>query len=1188
MNRLAAVFALELRTLLRRPMLWTLALVLVLMSWGMSTGSVMLGTGSAMVGGRKAWITSEFSAAFILAVLAASMYSFFVSIASGLAVGRDDELKVGELLHSTRLKPGEYVWGKALAQIGAFALVLALHLAFIVLFNHLLPNPQAAEIRGPFAIWNYLRPALVFSLPTIVFFAGVAFWIGERWRRPVLAFLLPIGCMLVSFSLLWNWSPGWLDPAWNRLLMLLDPSGFRWLSETWLKLDRGADFYNTARIGLDATLAANRLLFLSLGVAGVAFAHRHLARTLRRSGRVRSSKRRWLRRWRRRPTVAPTVPPVGPMRQSVPGFVVRAGRFAAAELGALARDPGLYLFAFFILLQTMGTTMLDVGPFDAPVLVTPGLAATGSFNTLSLLVCLLMMFFLVESLERERSTGMAPLVYSAPGGTTAYLVGKVAGNSLAAVSVLVAVFVAGAVVILGQGQVALSATPYLIVWGLLLLPTFLVWSSFLCAVQALAGNRYLTYGVALSVIALTLYRQFTDRMNWVGNWLMWDTVRWSDVSVLELDRRAIVLNRLFVLALAGLFLAIAVRAFRRRRPDATRLAGRLRPRPLVGALIRLAPAAVAPLALGGVLWFGVLHGSGGEAAERDHKNYWKQNLATWRDAPQPSLAALEADVRLEPASSELSSRGSFELVNHHDEPLERFALTGGRQWREPGWTLDGEPYQPEDRSGLYVFTPAQPLAPGGRLEVGFSFSGSYPGGMSKNGGGDSEFVLPGGVVLTGFSASFLPLVGYREEVGVDDDNRHDPPEPDPRLYREVVPPLLGNQQPFTSRVRIDVPEEYEAHSVGVRESESVAGGRRVSVWVSDRPVRLVNIVAGRWQVRRGEGTAVYYFAEHPHNVDEIARTLEAARRHYSEWFQPYPWRELRLSEFPALAAYGQGFPTNITFSEGIGFLTREDPKTNLVMMVTAHEAAHQWWGNLLTPGDGPGGNILSEGMAHFATAMLIERLGGERRRMEFAKRTEERYGDRRRRDAERPLVATDGTQPGDRTVMYDKGMWVFWMLMREIGREPMLAGLREFMARFQNGPDYPLLEDLVETLRPHAPDPERYDRFTRQWFFEVSVPELRLHEARRRADGDGWLAEARLENHGSGAVEVELAAAAGERWDGDRPAAGYREARTRVRLGAGESVPISIAAPFAPDRLVVDPDVQLLQLRRNAALAELG
>ena len=121
-DRLLAVLGLELRGLLRRPMFWTMVAVLAFMSWGLSTGSMMLGTGSAMVGGRQAWITSEFSSAFALSVLAAAFYSFFMAVAAGLSVPKDDELKVGELLHATRLRPGEYVWGKALALVAGFAI----------------------------------------------------------------------------------------------------------------------------------------------------------------------------------------------------------------------------------------------------------------------------------------------------------------------------------------------------------------------------------------------------------------------------------------------------------------------------------------------------------------------------------------------------------------------------------------------------------------------------------------------------------------------------------------------------------------------------------------------------------------------------------------------------------------------------------------------------------------------------------------------------------------------------------------------------------------------------------------------------------------------------------------------------------------------------------------------------------
>ena len=58
-------------------------------------------------------------------------------------------------------------------------------------------------------------------------------------------------------------------------------------------------------------------------------------------------------------------------------------------------------------------------------------------------------------------------------------------------------------------------------------------------------------------------------------------------------------------------------------------------------------------------------------------------------------------------------------------------------------------------------------------------------------------------------------------------------------------------------------------------------------------------------------------------IDRMVKTLDAARKYYAEWFHPYPWRDLKLTEFPGLATYAQGFPGNITFSEAIGFLTKD-------------------------------------------------------------------------------------------------------------------------------------------------------------------------------------------------------------------------------------------------------------------------
>jgi ABC-2 type transport system permease protein len=1201
--RTRIIFIQELSHTFKRPLFWFLVFLLTLMTWGLSTGDMQIASGDSSVGGTKAWITSEFSFASALALLISTMYSFFASIASGMAIVADDETKIGDMLLSTPLRPSEYVWGKFLAILTGFLSVLAIHVLLAAFFNHVMPNPEAAEIQGPFAAINYLRPALVFGLPTLVFYLGVAFFLGERWRKPITVFLFPTVILIVGGFFLWNWAPTWLDPRINRLLMLMDPSGFRWLNETWLKLDRGAEFYNKTRVGLDMPFVISRLAFFALGLLGVALSQRHLATHLQGDTSGGGPRRRFLRR-----RAVEAVGAAGPsnaavlpfprslsdygMRTRGLGLVRGALEVAGTELRNLLASPGLYLFGALILLQTLGTSLLALGAFQTEVLLTPGMAAVRTLNTLSLLLSLLLMFYTVESLERERATGLAAISYSTPARTGSLLFGKALANSAAGLLMVVATFLGCAIAILIQGKVGLSLGPFVLVWGVLLIPTLLAWTCFVIAVQAAGGQRYLTYGVSLGVILLTLYLQFTNRMSWVGNWWIWDTLRWSDMGTFELDARALVLNRVMVLGLAVFFTAIAVRAFGRRQADAIESLHRLQPGPLRRSLLRLGAFALLPVVAGIALWLAIDDGFQGGAIKKKQHDYWKQNLATWKDAPQPAIADVALDLRLEPERHWFSNRGSYELVNDRDEPLKQFALTGGNHWEKVSWTLGGKPYKPENRSNLYVFAPPAPLKPGERVRVGFQLEGNFPKGITKNGGGLNEFILPSGVVLTSFSPSFTPVVGYMEEIGIkEDENDYEPRVYPDDFYLGKTDALFGAGHPFTTLIAVNGPAGYTFNSVGTPVSQKDEGGRRTVVWKSDYPVRLFNVVGGRWAVRRGHGTAIFYHPEHAYNIDEMIGALDAARRYYSEWFRPFPWRELKLSEFPNLASYAQGFPTDITFSEGIGFLTKSDVKTDAVFMVTAHESAHQWWGNLLTPGKGPGANLLSEGMSHFSTALLTEQVKGPQARMEFLKRIEENYGDTRRADAERPLVKVDGTHEGDQTATYDKGGWVFWMMYQSLGRERDLAGLRKFMADWGNGPDYPVLQDFTASMRPFAPDPVAYDAFVKQWFHQVVVPEYRLSDVRLTGGSAGqpWKVAVKVKNAGTGRMPIEVAATtAGDRFTGKgKPKPGYRDARQQVVLGAGEERTVEISCPFRPEQLVVDPDVKVLQLRRKAAVAKL-
>ena len=95
--------------------------------------------------------------------------------------------------------------------------------------------------------------------------------------------------------------------------------------------------------------------------------------------------------------------------------------------------------------------------------------------------------------------------------------------------------------------------------------------------------------------------------------------------------------------------------------------------------------------------------------------------------------------------------------------------------------MNGADAKPENRAGLYVFHPEPPLAPGDtmtrRLDVRRA---QEPMGISKNGAGNMEFILPSSAVLTGFdSANLAPQLGWLPDVGI----REDKNKADPREYR---------------------------------------------------------------------------------------------------------------------------------------------------------------------------------------------------------------------------------------------------------------------------------------------------------------------------------------------------------------------------------------------------------------------
>lgn len=1190
--RLWAVCRLDLLHYARRPLFWIWLAIVALCTFGLSSGNMSIQAGDSSTGGLQAHITSAYANGLELALLGALFYTFFVAVASGMELIRDRELRIESLLHSTPMRASEYVWGKFGASLVVAFGILAFQLGFSMLLKHLVTVESQPELIGTWSPLNYLQPALLFAVPLILFTAGLAFAIGEFTRKPVLVNMFPLALLLASIFLFWLWTPTWLDPSLDRALMLIDPTGFRWLNETWLSVDRGADFYNGSRIGFDPGFVLSRLVMAALGLGAVFASQRHLHRTLR-GARVEPSRVQSAlasaSEDRPRPVARRTTLAELGMRTRRPGFLRATLEMARVELKILGTHPGVWLFLPLIVLNAIFDALYSVGAFDTLLLLTPGRSAVGSLNELTFALLLFLMVFMVEALRREESTRVAPISYATPLSTRALILGKLLAVSLLAVLPMVAVYGVCAIVQAVVGEVPLDAWPYLLVFGLLLFPVVLIWNAFVTLVYALTRNRFATYAIAFGAMIGTGIQLALGHMSWTWNWSLVGALRWTDLGPFELDRLPLTLNRLMAIATTALFLVVAVRIFPRRRFDSTRVLLRLRPSALAKTTLRLSPWILVPIALGITLQKGINAGPGGERYEKQVKDYWRKNHRTWLDRPGPELAGVTLELDLVPAERRLHSRGEYTLRNPHAEPLREIALTGAPHWESLACTLDGEAFEPDDREGLHVFTLPEPLATGDTCVVGFDFEGVLLDGFSKNGARSDEFITDSSIVLTSFSSSMAPLVGYVEMLGIDEDNRYDSREYTDDFYEGHNEPAFGASTPFPVRVTVTAPERYRMNSVGVLLEDTVRDGLRTMRWQSDEPVRFFNVVGGLWDVRRGEGTAIYHHPAHTYNLDEMIEAVDGAKAWFSEWFYPYPWDELRISEFASYAAYAQGFPTNITFSEDIGFLTEDDEGVYLSFAVTAHESAHQWWGNILMPGQGPGGNLLAEGTSHFSTMLLIGQIKGLEARIEFCKRLEERYNEQRVVDSERELVKVDGSKDGDTTLTYDKMGWACWMLHEHLGADQSFAGLRAFFERFAESRDHPLVQDFLLHMRGYADDPDAYDEFVAQWFYRVELPEYSIRDPRV----EGGEVRFTLENSGQTTMPVEIAVERGTRFPPREEASQvlrdaatdpFEEVRARRILGPETSVEVAIPCSFEPERIVIDPDALILQRGRQRAI----
>jgi len=1024
----------------------------------------------------------------------------------GDAATRDVSSRMYALFYTSPLREGDYTLGRYLGATAINA-VLLLGIPLGLLLASVMPYMEEGKF-GPVQLAAYVHVYGLMLLPNLILVGACMYAAAALTRRPTAAYAAAI-----MFHVLATVAAGLTDGFANRTLAALaDPLGTAAVTEItryWTPIER-----NERLIGWSGLVLGNRLLWLGVGAAILAL----VAARFRYAQPTVARRRLW-----RRPVVdtAPErIVPIDPTRASgersfslaararqTLAVAIRSWREIAATRAFLVILAGALVFVF-VHGWELGTELFGTSAWPVTHLV----AVTVLSLPIAPVMAVLIAIFAGELVWRERDAGMADIANVAPVSTGVNLLGR----TLALVAMLIVLqavlMAAGLILQTLRGYPHYQPLVYLeILFGVKLVDYILL-AALALAVHVIVNNKALGHFVVVLYFAATMASGLIgidNRMLIYGSDPGWV---WSDLNGLAPFREGLVAFKLYWAAWAVLLATVAnLFWIRGRELGVARRIAQARQR-FTGPTRRVAVTAAALAApLGGYVAYNthVINryrspndiAAANAAYERTYKQY--------QNAPRPALTAAQLQVELYPRERAAEIRGRFLLVNRTRGAIDSLHVMLHREVETRRLSLDREARAAVDDSvhGYRIYALDRPLAPGDTIAMTFEVA-FRPKGFRNDGAPTA--VTPNG---TYFEGMWLPILGYQIGREVTD--------PDVRRRQGLPPRTLplsaGDVEPRDVGVAVELADVEttigtEADQIAITPGSLVRewreNGRRYYHYRTDAPIRFSGtILSARYETRESEWNGVplqvYYHPGHEVNVDRMLRSMRPSLDYYSEQFGPYQFRELRLVEFPRYQSFARAHPGTIIFSEGGAFLTRVDSgEVDRPFFVTAHEIAHQWWGGQVIPSREPGASMVSETLAQYSAAMVLEQEYGVAMARAFYDYNLGMYLTGRTvfTNREAPLLDV----AGQNYVYYFKGLVAMYTLRERLGAEAVNGALRRFRETYA-GANAPPATSRALYAELVAAAPDSLLPLLSDLFEHITLWDVRTDSVRAEPDGaGGW------------------------------------------------------------------------------------
>jgi len=1078
----------EIRSWLKRASTWvyfsllaSLSLLTMLAVSGYFKG-VQVGLAGS---GGTVLINSPYVLAQIISIL--GYMGVIITAAVMASVGcRDFAHNSYALMFTCPMTKWQYVGGRFVGALAVLTLIFS-GLGLGVWLGTYFPGIDAAKLAEN-QLNAYLRPYLFMILPNLLFTSALFFGLAVLTRKTLSSYVAGI------FLLLGYMIAGALtkDIENQTIAGALDPFGltaFNVLTRYWTVADM-----NTRHIPLTGIFLANRALWVSIGLACLSvifwlfrfsYANRFERGAARSQGMISTE-------------TAPArsrLPHVLTFDFSVGAAFKLSLNTAWIEFRSILGSLSFLLLSFagVLFVFVNSTEMSSIyGTTTYPVTYQILEITGGSF---SLFMLIILTVFAGELVWKERGLRMDQIMDTLPTPIWVSYIGKFGALALMLATLLGIVMACGLTIQATQGYFRFEVWQYLTTLFGFHLFDYLLLCVLALFVQTLAPNKYVGY---VLMVAYYVGFMFMPKFGMEHNLFRYA----SDPGVMYSDMNGyprfmfmgVVAFNAYWGACACL-LAILTHLFWQRGMDSAwrlrwRVARQRFTRPLQWASMAFAALFIG---IGAFIYYNTnilnvyLTTFEGEEIIANYEKQYKQ----YETLPQPKITDVSVEADIYASERKLRMKGTYQLQNKTATPIEKVLLRIPSEMDIRQLAFE-QPSQAviEDRvTGYSIHQFAAPLQPGAQTSLTFEIA-YEPKGFRNSimAYENSPWLFPNGTFINN---EFLPRIGYRADMELaQDDVRKKHGLPKKETVLPDVNDIEARQKTFipdadwiTYAATISTDADQIVVTPGDLEKTWVDGNRRYFQY-SMGTTKIENFIAflsGRYAIKkaewRGMPIEIYYHPGHEYNLDRMIAGVQKSLDYYTAQFGPYPYRQVRIVEFPRYSEFAQAFQGMIPYSEGIGFIARvrpdDDKDVDYPFYVTAHEIAHQWWGHQVEAANVQGGGWIIESLSQYSAMMVMEQEYGTAQMKRFLKYELDQYLSGR--SFERKYEPTLARVENQGYVYYNKGSVAMYALRDYIGEERVNAALRNYLnaVAFQE-PPYTNSLELLAYLRKETPPEYQY------------------------------------------------------------------------------------------------------------------